>query len=97
MEKRVRSLVKALSWRLIAVVVLGLVSYIFTGSIKESGLITGVYTILQIFVYWVHERIWQRIRWGMRQHPLADVPVDRPLEPEHLREITERLRDLGYM
>ena len=75
-ERKSRSLVKAISWRLVALVVLGTVSYAFTGSWEETTLITAVYSVLQIFIYFLHERIWSVIHWGkpdaLDQLPAAD-------------------------
>ena len=47
MEAKRRSLAKAISWRLVAVLVLGLVSYLFTGNWYETAFITLVYNAVQ--------------------------------------------------
>ncbi len=97
METRFRSLAKAVCWRMVALVILATVSYIFTRSFKETGLITGVYTVIQIAVYWAHERVWQRVRWGRREHPLSHLSIEQPLTPEDEEKLCDFLRDLGYM
>lgn len=95
-ESSSRSLVKAISWRVVAFIVLSIITYAFTGSLRETGMIALVYNVLQIGIYYLHERTWDRIEWGKpngidRLPPLAD------LSPEEQVTITEHLRELGYI
>ncbi|RLD17144.1 MAG: hypothetical protein DRI36_04615 [Caldiserica bacterium] len=96
-ESKRRSLVKAITWRILAMIVLGIISYIFTKSLKKMTEITVVYTIVQIFVYFLHERIWEKIPWGRIKHPLSDLPVKEKLKDEDKKVIMEKLRELGYI
>ena len=59
-----RAVVKSVVWRVIGVVILGGVSYAFTGSFSESLGITSVFTAIRVVLYVVHERVWDRIGWG---------------------------------
>ncbi len=60
-----RSLAKSFSWRGIALVLLGVISYLITGgNLIETGLITLVYHGLQVGVFFLHERVWNHIDWG---------------------------------
>lgn len=95
-ERKSRSLLKAISWRLIAFIILGMISYLFTGSWKETGLITIVYNVLQIGVYFLHERLWDSVRWGKRQ-PVEQLPRAEELTLEEVNQITQHLRQLGYV
>ena len=97
MDTKARSLVKAITWRVVAFCVLAVVSYVITGNITETGEIALVYTLLQLVIYWVHERLWQRSHWGRVKHPLAGLPVNRPLEPGDMDDVRERLEELGYL
>lgn len=95
-ESSSRSLLKSISWRVVAFIVLSIITYAFTGSLRETGLIAIVYNVLQIGIYYLHERTWDRIQWGKpngidRLRPLAD------LSPEEQRNVTEHLRELGYI
>ncbi|TEU14121.1 MAG: DUF2061 domain-containing protein [Anaerolineales bacterium] len=96
-ESTRRSLLKSVTWRLTALIVLGLISYRITGNWEEMTAITAIYTALQVVTYFTHERLWTRIAWGRKQHPLADIPVDGPLDPSDLKVVEEQLRALGYM
>ena len=64
MESRKRSMVKALTWRLWAIIVLGSISYLMTNDVTESVKITVTFNVIQVFLYFVHERIWNKIKWG---------------------------------
>jgi len=64
MDTKIRSLVKALVWRAIGIVVLGTISYIVTGSWREMTLITIIFHGIHTVLYYMHERLWERITWG---------------------------------
>lgn len=64
-DSKKRSLAKSFSWRVIALVLLGGISYLITGgNLLETGLITLVYHGLQIGIFFLHERVWNHIKWG---------------------------------
>ena len=63
-ETKQRSLLKSVTWQLTALVVLGSISYVIAGDWEQMTAITVLYTVLQVGVYFVHERIWARIPWG---------------------------------
>tara|TARA_B100001564_G_C20459203_1_gene587185 strand:+ start:693 stop:830 length:138 start_codon:yes stop_codon:yes gene_type:complete len=37
--------------------------YIFTGSLKGAGIL-GFGSIIPLFFYYFHERVWNKIKWG---------------------------------
>jgi len=59
-----RSLVKAVSWRLTGTLDTILVSFLITGRIKLAFSIGFVELFTKIALYYLHERIWNRIRFG---------------------------------
>lgn len=61
---RRRSLVKALSWRLVGSLDTFLLSLLVTGSAKSAGLIAAAEAVTKIGLYYVHERVWRRVAWG---------------------------------
>jgi uncharacterized membrane protein len=70
---RKRSLVKALTYRVIIVCLDFLVVYILT---KKTDVALGFMIISNIYTsvgYFVHERIWARIKWGIKT---AEVPAE---------------------
>lgn len=65
MESHVRSLVKSLSWRLFGFVFMVAMAWLITGSAK-TGMALGVLDFaVKSATFYLHERLWQRIRWGM--------------------------------
>ncbi len=95
-DSKKRSLAKAISWRIVALIVLGTISILITGSWKETSLITIIYTILQVFIYFLHERLWDRIAWG-KPSTLDAIPPIKSLTPKEQGIILNRLKDLGYI
>ena len=59
-----RTLAKAISWRIVAFIVLCLVSWALLGSITAATTISAAYSVVQVFIYFQHERLWNYIKWG---------------------------------
>lgn len=55
-------MIKSCAWRLIGVAVLAVITYVFTGSLIQTGLITLIHHSAFILVYYLHERAWLRVR-----------------------------------
>jgi len=66
METRRRTLVKALFWNALGLVTMSLVGLAMTGSVAIGGAIAVVNTVIGLTVYIVYERLWARVRWGLR-------------------------------
>ena len=62
-----RSLIKAISWRAIAFIVLGIISWIVTRNWDQTARITIVYSAVQIVLYYFHERWWESSEWGRKK------------------------------
>jgi len=60
-KSRLESIVKSLLWRLIGVLVLAVITYAFTGSIIQMGIITFAHHFAFILIYYMHERAWLRV------------------------------------
>ncbi len=63
-EKPYRSLVKAISWRVTGTLDTILISWLITGQVKWALSIGFVELFTKIFLYYVHERIWDRQDFG---------------------------------
>lgn len=63
-EKPIRSVAKALSWRVVGTLDTLLVSYILTGEIAIAASIASVDFLTKLVLYFFHERIWNAIKWG---------------------------------
>ena len=67
METRRRTLVKAVLWNAIGLLMMSLVGLVMTGSAFVGGTIALINTALGLSTYIFYERIWARISWG-RMH-----------------------------
>lgn len=63
-EKPLRSVIKALSWRVIGTLDTLIVSYVLTGEIVLATSIASIDFITKLLLYFFHERIWNKIKWG---------------------------------
>jgi len=69
METRKRSIVKALSWRLIATAITTSLALFLTGELVFAAKIGLLDTSVKFFSYFLHERAWLRISYGRHQPP----------------------------
>ena len=63
-ESHLRSLLKALSWRIVATSTTALIAYFITGEIEVALMIGGIEFILKFIIYYAHERLWQLMPRG---------------------------------
>ncbi len=63
-EKPIRSVAKAVSWRIIGTLDTLLISYMLTGKVALAASIASVDFITKMVLYFFHERIWNRVNWG---------------------------------
>lgn len=63
-DKKYRSIVKALSWRLIGTLDTVIVSFLITGSLKMASSIGAVELFTKMILYYGHERVWNKITLG---------------------------------
>lgn len=96
-EYRKRAVIKAVTYRGLGTLVTMSVIFVFTGELMLSIGAGVVEVVAKMTFYYLHERLWERISWGKHKHPLADIPVQRELEPEDRLEVEQRLKDLGYL
>lgn len=60
----VRSLAKAISWRVTGTIDTFLISWLITGQILLASGIALTEIMTKIGLFWLHERVWNRIDWG---------------------------------
>jgi uncharacterized membrane protein len=61
-----RSIVKALSWRVVGSLDTFVLSLIFTRSLQLAGSIAVTEMFTKMALYYFHERIWTAIPWQQR-------------------------------
>jgi uncharacterized membrane protein len=62
-----RSLTKAISWRVTGTVDTILISWLITREFKFALSIGFVELFTKIFLYYAHERVWNRLTFGRRK------------------------------
>lgn len=60
----VRSLAKAVSWRITGTVDTFIISWLITGQLLLASGIAFTEIMTKIVLFWLHERVWNRIGWG---------------------------------
>lgn len=63
-ESRYRAITKALTYRFWQSVNTFIISFIVTGKLEFAAAIVSIEVIVKVVVYFLHERIWNRVGWG---------------------------------
>jgi adenylylsulfate kinase len=66
-ETNKRSIAKGISWRVVATTTTIIIVYIFFGRLDLAIAAGLIETVLKIGLYWAHERIWFKVRWGRKK------------------------------
>ncbi len=63
-EKSYRSILKAISWRTIGTFDTVIISFLIVGDLKFAVSIGGVELFTKMGLYYLHERAWNKIKFG---------------------------------
>lgn len=66
-ETHGRSVVKAVSWRVLGTIATTALVYAATRRFVLSLAVGGVEFVSKIGLFWMHERVWERVRFGRRE------------------------------
>jgi uncharacterized membrane protein len=61
-----RSLIKAVSWRITGSGATFLISWLISGDFSVAGSIAVIQLVSNTVLYFIHERVWNRINWGRK-------------------------------
>jgi len=64
LDRRLRSWAKAITWRALGILILGLIAWIYTGNLEQTSIITVAFNGVRLILYYVHEHLWERVKWG---------------------------------
>jgi len=64
MDQPKRTLAKTVTWRVIALVTTILVVYLYSKDVTESLVVGISANALKMVLYYVHERMWNRVSFG---------------------------------
>jgi len=68
-DKKIRSICKALSWRLVATMTTFLITFFITHSIRFAFSISVIEVLSKLILYYIHERFWQYFNiWQYRDN-----------------------------
>ena len=65
-ETHTRSVLKAVSWRILGTLDTFVISWFLTGRVDLAGSIAALEFLTKIAWYYLHERLWSAISWGQR-------------------------------
>jgi len=74
-EAHSRSIVKAISWRVVGSLDTFVISWVVTGQLKYAGMILGVETFTKIAIYYAHEQFWAWLPWWRPAAAKGDSPA----------------------
>lgn len=77
-DTNLRSFTKGISWRAIGTIDTFIIAYFYLGDVKLAAPIAGSELITKIILYYLHERVWNVIKWGRKNN-----------KPSHLRSISK--------
>jgi len=96
-DSKSRSFLKAITWRIFAVILLMLVSFALTRSIKTVTYITLLYHSIQIFMFYLHEQLWNYIKWGKTRGLFVQMTgLSGAGKTTLAQALAEKLRKQGY-
>jgi uncharacterized membrane protein len=61
---KARSFIKSLTYRVFGTLSSWAVVYVITGKGSLATLIAFWETVVKVFIYYSHERVWNKINWG---------------------------------
>ena len=93
-SKRRRTLVKTLTWRILATTDTFLIAWLVTGHWDWAGAIAGIEVMTKMLLYYLHERAWSKITWGRLYIDLPTKPF--PFEDWKIRRLQAYLDKQGH-
>jgi adenylylsulfate kinase len=78
-ESAMRSISKAVSWRIVATATTTLLVYAFTGRTDLAVTIGFLEAVTKMALYYFHERAWNRLNLGRKPMTGSDPPVNATL------------------
>lgn len=65
-ERPIRSIIKSISWRMVGTIDTICIAWIITGTFHVALSIGSVEWISKMVLYFLHERVWNSIKWGIQ-------------------------------
>src|SRR5690242_2717804 len=78
-ESHLRSVAKGFSYRFFGTLFTATAGFVMTGSTKTALLLGAAEFTFKVALFWGHERLWARVRWG--HHHRVMPPPSTDLSP----------------
>jgi uncharacterized membrane protein len=62
-DTQLRSITKTISWRITGSLSTFMISYLILGNMITASSIAGAQIAMNTLLYFIHERIWNRVEW----------------------------------
>ncbi len=98
-ETNTRSIVKTISWRILATLTTIALVYIFIGDVSVALSVGGIEVILKMLIYFLHERGWDKIKFGRKEiKPMVIwiTGLSRSGKSEIGRILADTLKEKGH-
>ncbi len=98
-ETKTRSIVKTISWRILATLTTITLVYIFIGDVSVAVSVGAIEVFLKMLVYFLHERAWDKIKFGRKEIKPAVIwltGLAKSGKKEIAKEVVQLLRDKGF-
>jgi len=97
-ETKLRSIVKTISWRVLATLTTVSLVYIFIGDTKIAFAVGGIEVFLKMLIYFIHERVWDKLKFG--KHEIQPFVIwitglARSGKSEIGEKLTKKLKEIG--
>ncbi|WP_169568808.1 DUF2061 domain-containing protein [Sneathiella limimaris] len=67
MESTFRIVIKSVTWQLLGIIVVTMLSYIQTGEVLSAFMLAVSASFSGFVFFFIHEKIWSRITWGRQR------------------------------
>lgn len=98
-DKPIKSVLKAISWRIVGTIDTMVISYIITGKISMAVSIGSFEVITKTILYYFHERIWahvHRLRLNFLKKSDEKGIKDGRVKEAYKRKISGRIAESSY-
>ncbi len=98
-ETHLRSIVKTISWRVLATLTTISLVYIFIGDLTVAVSVGGIEVFLKMLVYFLHERAWDKIKFGKKEIQPAVIwftGLAKSGKKDIAKLVEEKLKNKGY-
>jgi uncharacterized membrane protein len=70
-----RTVSKSVTWRALITINNFMIPYLLTGSWKTAAAFLTIATVMNIVIYYTHERVWNKFAWGKKVDVTEPVPA----------------------